>query len=166
MLRRGIREWLSVVSCQLSAISYQGSVVSGQEARAMNRTTTNAFIRGWENSPAKGQFRMKNVLLFSVLFCAVSLPALAELTPQDLDKIRLIVNEATTPIKTDVAWLRGKIDNLDKQISWLMVLIVVAVGIPQVIVAWRSRKDREQDRKIKELTRDIETLKQRQIINP
>ena len=109
---------------------------------------------------------MKNVLLFSALFCVIALPVLAELTPQDLDKIRLIVNEATTPIKTDVAWLRGKIDNLDKQISWLMVLIVVAVGIPQVIVAWRSRKDREQDKNIEELTRDIEALKQRQIINP
>ena len=72
------------------------------------------------------------------------MPALAELTPQDLDKIRLIVNEANTLIKTDVAWLQGKMDNLDKQIFWLMVLIVVAVGIPQV-VAWRSRKDRETE---------------------
>ncbi len=108
---------------------------------------------------------MKTVLLFSVLFCAIALPALADLTSQDLDKIRLIVNEANTPIKTDVAWLRGKMDNLDKQISWLMVLIVVAVGIPQVIVAWRSRKDRETERKIEELTREIETLKQH-IVNP
>ena len=150
-------------SFQLSVVSDQQSAVSGQPSES------EVFLIGCfpkETSPAKGSFIRKNVLLFSVLFCAVSLPALAELTPQDLDKIRLIVNEATTPIKTDVAWLRGKIDNLDKQISWLMVLIVVAVGIPQVIVAWRSRKDREQDRKIKELTRDIETLKQRQIINP
>lgn len=108
---------------------------------------------------------MKTALLFSVLFCAIVLPALAELTSQDLDKIRLIVNEANTSIKTDVAWLRGKMDNLDKQISWLMVLIVVAVGIPQVIVAWRSRKDRETERKIEELTREIETLKQH-IVNP
>lgn len=103
---------------------------------------------------------MKTVLLFSILFYAITLRALAELTPQDVDKIRLIVNEANTPIKTDVAWLRGKMDNLDKQISWLMVLIVVAVGVPQVVVAWRSRKDRETDRKIEQLTHEIETLKQ------
>ena len=56
-------------------------------------------------------------------------------------------------------------DNLDKQISWLMVLIVVAVGIPQV-VAWRSRKDRETERKIEQLTQEIEVLKQQRIVNP
>ena len=36
---------------------------------------------------------MKHILLFSILFCAIGLPTLAELTPQDLDKIRLIINE-------------------------------------------------------------------------
>lgn len=109
---------------------------------------------------------MKTILALSILFSAIAVPALAELTPQDLDKIRLIVNEANTPIKTDVAWLRGKMDNLDKQLSWLMVLIVVAVGIPQVVVAWRSRKDRSLEKQIEVLTQEIETLKQQQIVNP
>ena len=38
--------------------------------------------------------------------------------------------------------------------------IVVAIGIP----AWRGKRDRDQERKIEELTREIETLKQ--IVNP
>ena len=46
-----------------------------------------------------------------------------------------------------------------------MGVIIVVVGVPQVIVAWRSRKDREQEKQIEELAKEIETLKQ-QIANP
>ena len=129
---------------------------------------------------------MKSVLLLSILLCAMTLPSIGALLPEDLDKIRLIVKEEVAPIKTetaaikqDIAMLNGRVDGLsgrvdglseridgiEKIIPWLMVLIVVAVGIPQVIVAWGSRKDREQDRKIEELTREIEALKQH-IVNP
>lgn len=117
---------------------------------------------------------MKSVLLLSILLCAMTLPSLGALLPEDLDKIRLIVKEEVDPIKTeiatikqDIASLNGRIEGLSERIegiekiftwlmvliTWLMVLIVVAVGVPQIIVAWRSRKDREQDRKIEELTR-------------
>ena len=109
---------------------------------------------------------MRLFLLLSILLCAIALSVHAELTPQDLDKIRLIVNEANTPIKTDVSWIRGKIDTLDKQISWLMVLIVVAVGVPQIVIAWRSRKDRDQQKQIEELKQEIEILKQQRIVSP
>ena len=116
---------------------------------------------------------MKYILLFSILFSVISLPAFSELTDADLDKIRLIVNEEIKPLKTDigtlkvdVAQLDGRITGIEKQITWLMALIIVAVGIPQVIVAWRSRKDRETERKIEQLTQEIETLKQQRIVNP
>ena len=170
---------------------------------------------------------MKTVFLISILFCAFALPTLAELTPQDLDKIRLIVKEEVkaevtavkqelkaeitavkqelkadinvvkqelkteiTAVKEDletditathtriealearfqkveqgVSWVRGKLDNLDKQTNWLIALIVIAVGIPQVIVAWRSRKDRAQEKRIEELAQEIETLKQQRIVS-
>jgi len=36
---------------------------------------------------------MKNVLLFSTIFCTIALPALADLTPENLNQIRLIVKE-------------------------------------------------------------------------
>ena len=59
------------------------------------------------------------------------------------------------------------LDGVEKQISHatnvtygLIALIVVAIGIP----AWHGRRDRDQDRKIEELTAEIKTLKQ--IVNP
>lgn len=45
---------------------------------------------------------MKAIIFFSILFYAIALPALGELTPQDLDKIRLIVNEAEKRIKAEI----------------------------------------------------------------
>jgi septal ring factor EnvC (AmiA/AmiB activator) len=127
---------------------------------------------------------MKTIIFFSILFCAIALPSFAELTPQDLDKIRLIVKEEIekeieplkaeiasvkaeiASVKQDVASLSGRVAGIEKQITWLMALIVVAVGIPQIIVVWRSRKDREQERKIEELAREIEMLKQQRIVSP
>ena len=137
---------------------------------------------------------MKNVLLFSILLCAIAwFPAVGELTDADLDKIRLIVNDSEkrvkeeitkelAPIKADIAQLdtrlrnveiavdslTGRIDGVEKQISHatnvtygLIALIVVAIGIP----AWRGKRDREQERKIAELAREIEALKQQRIVN-
>ena len=123
-------------------------------------------------------------LLFSITFCAIALPAPSELTVQDLDKIRSIVKEEIedevnpikleissmkteiSSIKENVASLNGRVGGIEKQITWLMAIIIVAVGIPQIVIAWRSRKDREQDRRIEELAREIESLKQQQIVNP
>ena len=121
---------------------------------------------------------MKTILVFSMLFFLIALPALGELTPQDLDKIRLIVKEEIEkeikPLKTDISALKedvarldGRLTGVEKQISHatnvtygLIALIVVAIGFP----AWYTRKDRQQERKIEELTQEIETLKQ--IVNP
>ena len=134
---------------------------------------------------------MKTVLVLSILFSAIALPALGELTDADLDKIRLIVNDSEKRLKaevkeeitrintkidgldtrfrrieTDVAWTRGKIDSLDRHINWLMALIVVAIGLPQAIVVWRSRKDQTLEKQIEALTQEIETLKQQRVVNP
>ena len=46
---------------------------------------------------------MKTILVLSILFCAIALPALGELTDADLDKIRLIVKEE---VKTEVTAVR------------------------------------------------------------
>ena len=119
------------------------------------------------------------------------MPASGALTDADLDKIRLIVKEEVKAAKeeikteithitskidgldtrlrtveTDVAWTRGKLDSLDKHINWLMALIVVAVGLPQVIIAWRSRKDRTLEKQIETLTQEIETIKQQRTVSP
>ena len=114
---------------------------------------------------------------------------LAELTPQDLDKIRLIVNEEVTkelaPIKAGiaeldarlrnveiaVASLTGRIDGVEKQILpstnmtyGLIALIIAAIAVPQLIMAWRSTRDRQQEKINRELREEIETLKQQRVI--
>ncbi len=120
---------------------------------------------------------MKMILVLSVLFCTIALPSLGALDDADLNKIRLIVKEEIQeeirPIKEDIAGLKievaslsGRVNGIEKMMTWLMVLIVVAVGLPQVIIAWRSRKDRSLEKQIEVLTQEIETLKRQQIIQP
>lgn len=130
---------------------------------------------------------MKTVFALSMLFWGIVLPALAELTDADLDKIRLIVNEE---IKTEIASVKQElkadiassetrvkdridlnIKSVEKQLgtyNWVIYvltpLIVAAIGIPTAIMAWRSFKDSNQEKKIQELRQEIETLKQ--IVNP
>ena len=130
---------------------------------------------------------MKTVFALLILFCGIALPALAELTDADLDKIRLIVNEE---LKTEITAVKQElkaeiassekrmkdhidlnIQNVDKRLgtyNWVIYvltpLIVASIGIPTAIMAWRSMKDSNQEKKIQELTQEIETLKQ--IINP
>ncbi|RKU28790.1 hypothetical protein C6497_08500 [Candidatus Poribacteria bacterium] len=127
---------------------------------------------------------MKNVLLLSIFFCTIALPTLADLTSDNLNQIRLIVKEeiedVVKPIKVDidtikteigsvkenVASLNGRVGGLEKQMIFLMAIIVVTVGIPQVILTWRTKRERAQERQIDTLTREIELLKQQRIVNP
>ena len=63
---------------------------------------------------------MKTILLFSILLCAIAMPAIGELTDADLDKIRLIVKEevktAEEEIKTEMTLIKSKIDGLDTRL--------------------------------------------------
>ena len=129
---------------------------------------------------------MKNILVLSILLCGIAMPALAELTDADLNKIRLIVKEEIKaeiePIKTEIAAIKadigtlkenvarldGRMTGVEKQVSHatnvtygLIALIVVAIGIP----AWRGKRDRDQERKIEELRQEIEILKQQRIVS-
>jgi hypothetical protein len=113
---------------------------------------------------------MKHILLLSILLCAIALPAFADLTPQDLDKIDSIVKDSETQMKEHI---NLKVEGVEKQITLLtnvvyglIALIVAAIAIPQLILAWRSGKDRSLERQIEVLTREIETLKQQRIVNP
>ena len=56
---------------------------------------------------------MKTILALSILFCVIAMPALAELTDADLDKIRLIVQEE---IKKETTITHTKIDGLDTRL--------------------------------------------------
>ena len=132
---------------------------------------------------------MKTILVLSILFWAIALPALGELTDADLDKIRLIVKEEVKTeitavrqeLKAEIAsseksikeYINIRIDSVEKRLStynWviyvLMPLIVATVGIPTAMIAWRSGKDRSLERQVETLAQEIETLKQQRIVNP
>ena len=128
---------------------------------------------------------MKTIIFFSILFCIIALPAFGALTDADLDKIRLIVNDSEKRVKADLKAeiagvkqeLRAEIakseKNLKEQITLLtnfvyglIALIVAAVAIPQLIMVWRSEKERSLERQLQTLTQEVETLKQQRIVNP
>ncbi len=123
---------------------------------------------------------MKKVFVISVFFYVIASPTFCELTDADLNKIRLIINEELKPIradivtlKTQVASLNGRIDavngrigGIEKMMTWLMVIIGVVIGLPQVIMMWRMRKERIFEKQIEALTDDVEALKQQQIVQP
>ena len=56
---------------------------------------------------------MKTRLALSILFCAIALPALGELTDADLNEIRLIVREE---VKKETTTINTKIDGLDTRL--------------------------------------------------
>ncbi len=135
---------------------------------------------------------MKVLILASVLFSTIAFPALGALTDADLDKIRLIVNDSEKRIREetkaeitnaevrikDYVDIRFKsiderFQGVDKQITHvtyitygLIALIIAAIAIPQILIAWRTGKDRSLEKQVEILTEEIETLKRKQIIQP
>lgn len=143
---------------------------------------------------------MKNILIFSILLCVIVMPSFAELTDADLDKIRLIVKEEIKSSEKGVKeYINTKNESVEKRLSLvttliigLIALVVLSVGIPQIIIAWRSVKDssqdkiitreqakeliedrkiieeriRDQEQQIKTLTQEIDALKNQRITNP
>ena len=128
---------------------------------------------------------MKTVLLCSIFFSAIALPALAELTDADLDKIRLIVNESEARVIEKVdgkikdsenrmkSYVDTKIESVKTPIAWLigiLVAMIAVIGLPLAILTiflgWRSIKDNAQEKQIEVLTREIELLKQQRTVNP
>ena len=121
---------------------------------------------------------MKTILAILILFSAIALPALGELTDADLDKIRLIVKEEVNKeiISSEARTkehINTQIESVDKRLSLvttlivaLIALIVLAVGIPQILMALRNRRDESLEKQIQTLTQEIETLKQQRIIQP
>ena len=128
---------------------------------------------------------MKTIFLFSILFCAIAMPALAELTEADLNKIRLIVNESEARVIEKVdgkikdsenrmkSYVDTKIESVKTPVIWLigiLVAMIAIVGLPLAILTiflgWRSVKNNSQEKINQELREEIETLKQRQIVPP
>ena len=131
---------------------------------------------------------MKTILLLSILFAVIAMPALGELTVQDIEKVDkklqasedrmkahmtqqtdILKNHISQEIKT----VNVQFTEIDKRISadsgwtkFLLTIVVAIIGVPTVIIVWRSRKDQTLEKQIETLTQEIETLKQQRIVNP
>ena len=105
---------------------------------------------------------MKPIIFLSILFCALTMPAFAELTDADLDKIRLIVKEEVTKEVTDSEtrikeYINLKNESVEKRLTMvtnLVYALIGCIGIPLVVltvlIAWRSLKDNSQNKTIEE----------------
>jgi len=105
----------------------------------------------------------------------------SQLGEADLNKIRLLIHAELKPIKTEiqsvkddlqsvkesVAKLDGRIDGIEKFITWLLATIILVFGVPQVIALWLDRKDSKLEKQqIETLTREVEALKNQRIQAP
>lgn len=125
---------------------------------------------------------MRSILCFSIIFFLCCQPIFGELTARDIEQIRMIVREEVrTIVKEEITasekrmkqYVDAKFEGVDRLlmiivgfVSAMIVLSVVTVGIPQIIMAWRGKSEREQNEKIEELSKEIEALKRRQIVSP
>ena len=126
---------------------------------------------------------MKTGLFFSIGLLLVSSSAFGELSVADLDKIRGIVTESETRLRTEMALLRAEAAasekrlraeavaseaRTNKQLDRNFVLLVgqfgfiaVVIGIPLTLVALQLRKERARDEQLNAQQRLIEALQQK-----
>ncbi len=107
---------------------------------------------------------MKLILISITAFLIFVAPVFSELTVKDLEQIRSIVKESEDRLMKHID---DKVSEIDKRLNLifgfviaLISLIVVVIGVPQIIMAWRGKEDRTQKEQIQELRQEIETLKQ------
>ena len=113
---------------------------------------------------------MKTIFVLSILFCVIALPALGELTVDDIEKIDEKIKASEERM---TAHITQQVDSLKTPVAWLigiLVAVIVLIGIPLVVltimIGWRSIKDNSQEKINQELREEIETLKQQRIVQP
>ena len=100
---------------------------------------------------------MKTILAFSILFSAIALPALGELTEADLNQIRLIVREEIKKktdtintkiggldtrlrtVETGVAELRGRNIGFSAVQDWIVAICAVAAIVLSIIALRKTQ---------------------------
>ena len=131
---------------------------------------------------------MKSLLALILLLLLVQ-PAFAQLTPED---IRIIQEEVTKIVKADNDALEKrlkeyvglKFENLDtkftikfgevdKRLTFILILvtslialIVLAVGIPQILIALKQKDQSAMEAEIKTLREKVELLEQTRLVGP
>ncbi|MFQ6039575.1 MAG: hypothetical protein ACE5PV_01860 [Candidatus Poribacteria bacterium] len=134
---------------------------------------------------------MKTVITLILLFTLVS-PCFAELTENDIGRIRQVIRGELEPIKIEMAELKVKVSEMDKRINekfkavddkisivqasvndklslmqWfiggLVALVVAAIAIPQLLILYREKKESKEMDKLREA---IAELKEKKVITP
>ena len=127
---------------------------------------------------------MKILFVFIILLLFVQ-PAFAELTPEDVKIITDIVkgeNDALEKRLREYVDLKfeildtkftTKFEDVSKQqtlililVTGLLALIVVAIGIPQIIIALKQRTQGDLEAEIKSLREKVELLEQTRLVRP
>ena len=131
---------------------------------------------------------MKTLFVF-ITFLLFVQPVFAELTPED---IRILREEVTKIVKAENDGLEKrlreyvdlkfeildtkfttKFEDVSKQqtlililVTGLIALIVVAIGIPQIIIALKQRNQGALETEIKTLREKVELLEQTRLVGP
>ena len=112
---------------------------------------------------------MKLILISTIAFFILTTPAFSELSVGDLDKIRSIVKESEDRVKEHVNLkiknVNDKVDEMDKRLNLifnlviaLVALVIFAVGVPQIVMAWRDRGQKAQAERIEKLENQISII--------
>ena len=90
-----------------------------------------------------------------------------------IDAVNIRIDAVNTKVDGVGKRLDDRIDSVEKQMTFLLnviygliVLIIIAIGIPQVIIGWRSKRDHSLENRIERLTEEIEALKRQHIVKP
>lgn len=119
---------------------------------------------------------MKTLFFGITLFLCLSTIATAQLSVEDLEKIREIVNEAEVRLEKRITETEERLEKsftdrfteqskrLDFQGTLVITLIgavIAFVGIPLILIAYQQNRRTQQDDIIKVLTAEIQTLRER-----
>ena len=99
---------------------------------------------------------MKPILVVSILFCAIALPAVGELTDADLDKIRLIVKEE---VKAEIAGVRQEIAGVKQELK--AEIASVEQELKAEIAASEKRTKEYIDLKVDALDQKIDAVEKK-----
>ena len=115
---------------------------------------------------------MKLILISIITFLILTPTVFSELTVEDIEKIGSLIRASEDRLKEHVNLkienVSNKVDEMDKRLNqtWglvvaLIALVVLAVGIPQIIIAWRASDQKSQAAKIEELQQKMEELQRK-----
>ena len=125
---------------------------------------------------------MKLILISTIAFLVLTPLVFSELTVEDIEKIGSLIQASEDRLKTDIQASEDhlkehvdlkiktvsiKIDEMDKRLNqtWglvvaLIALVILAVGIPQIIIAWRANNQKSQAATIEDLQQKVQELQQ------